>query len=98
MSKRVEYDIYESDYYYRINGYTFYFSSMFNRDRFITKFSKFVKEENNKIIVKYHVSIDLTEYLLIAFYKKIEKRGFRVLIHKNDDIISLEENYTFNVR
>lgn len=94
---KVIHDIKESDYYYKLNEYTFYFSSMFNRDRFITRFSKFVKEENNKLKVKYHVNIDLTSYLLIVFYKKIEKRGFKVLTYKNNDIIELKEDYIFKI-
>lgn len=94
---KVEYDLNESGYFYQIGYYIFYFSSAFNRDRFISRFPNFVKEETNKLRVKYHVNIDLTDYLQVVFYKKIEKRGFRVLTCRNNDIISLDEDYIFKI-
>ena len=93
--KKVVYDIYESDYYFKVDDLTFYFSSEFNRKRFTTKYINYVNEETYKIKAKYHVNIEISKYLLFAFYKKIEKRGFRVLTYKNDDIIELNEDYIF---
>ena len=55
-------------------------------------------EETNKIKAKYKVDINLTNYLLLAYYKKIEKRGFKVLTYDdNDVIIELSKDYTFRV-
>lgn len=97
MGKRVLYDINESNYTLKINDYTFYFSSEFNKMRFERNFDYFVIEEINKIRVKYKVNIDLYDYLLVVFYKKIEKRGFKVLTYKNNDIIELKEDYIFKI-
>ena len=97
MSKRVEYDINKSEYYTRVNDYRLYFSSNFNKKRFENNFCLFIEEENNKLKAKYKVNIDLYNYLLIVFYKKIEKRGFRVLTYKNNDIIELKEDYIFKI-
>ena len=96
--KRVEYDINKSEYYFRVNKLTFFFSSKFNKTRFENGFIDFVNEETNKIKAKYKVDINLTNYLLLAYYKKIEKRGFKVLTYDdNDVIIELSKDHTFRV-
>lgn len=96
--KRVEYDINKSEYYFRVNKLTLFFSSKFNKTRFENGFIEYVNEETNKIKAKYKVDINLTNYLLLAYYKKIEKRGFKVLTYDdNDVIIELSKDYTFRV-
>ena len=96
--KRVEYDINKSEYYFKVNKLTLFFSSKFNKTRFENGFIEYVSEETNKIKAKYKVDINLTNYLLLAYYKKIEKRGFKVLTYNdNDDIIELSKDYTFRV-
>ena len=96
--KRVEYDINKSEYYFKVNKLTFFFSSKFNKTRFENGFIDYVNEETNKIKAKYKVDINLTNYLLLAYYKKIEKRGFKVLTYDdNDDIIELSKDHTFRV-
>ena len=96
--KRVEYDINKSEYYFRVNKLTLFFSSKFNKTRFENGFIDYVNEETNKIKAKYKVDINLTNYLLLAYYKKIEKRGFKVLTYDdNDVIIELSKDYTFRV-
>ena len=96
--KRVEYDINKSEYYFKVNKLTFFFSSKFNKTRFENGFIEYVREETNKIKAKYKVDINLSNYLLLAYYKKIEKRGFKVLTYDdNDVIIELSKDYTFRV-
>lgn len=96
--KRVEYDINKSEYYFKVNKLTFFFSSKFNKTRFENGFIEYVNEETNKIKAKYKVDINLTNYLLLSYYKKIEKRGFKVLTYDdNDVIIELSKDHTFRV-
>ena len=96
--KRVEYDINKSEYYFKVNKLTLFFSSRFNKTRFENGFIEYVQEETNKIKAKYKVDINLTNYLLLAYYKKIEKRGFKVLTYDdNDVIIELSKDHTFRV-
>ena len=96
--KRVEYDINKSEYYFRVNKLTLFFSSKFNKTRFENGFIDYVNEETNKIKAKYKVNINLTNYLLLTYYKKIEKRGFKVLTYDdNDVIIELSKDHTFRV-
>lgn len=96
--KRVEYNINKSEYYFRVNKLTFFFSSKFNKSRFENGFIDYVNDETNKIKAKYKVNINLTDYLLLAYYKKIEKRGFKVLTYDdNDVIIELSKDHTFRI-
>lgn len=96
--KRVEYNINKSEYYFKVNKLTFFFSSKFNKTRFENGFIDYVNEETNKIKAKYKININLTNYLLLTYYKKIEKRGFKVLTYDdNDDIIELSKDHTFRV-
>lgn len=97
--KRVEYDINKSEYYFKINKLTFFFSSKFNKQRFETGFIDYVNDEMNKLKAKYKVNILISDYLLVAYYKKIEKRGFKILTYDdNNDIIELSKDYTFRIK
>lgn len=71
-------NIFESNYYYDYKSYRLYFSSLFNKARFIDRIEGYIQDENIKNTNKYGVKIDLTNYLIIVLYKKLEKRGFRV--------------------
>lgn len=72
-------DISKSNFKYDLyDELTFYFSSEFNKTRFIDGCDRYVEEETKKLESKYHVKFQLITELSIAFYKKIEKRGYRV--------------------
>ena len=75
-SEKVYYDLTESNEIVELLNTRFYFSSSFNKDRFLKGYESFIKEEEDKIIAKYQVSISIRFYLLIAYYIRIEKRGF----------------------
>lgn len=95
--KRVEYNLNNSEYELKIDDMTFIFSSEFNRTRFELNYRDYVEEENNKLSARYGINIDIEKYLLVAFYLKIEKRGFKVLTCKNNDIIELNRDYIFKL-
>ena len=84
-------NIFDSDYFYEFKGYKLYFSSLFNKARFIDRIEQYIFDENIKYTNKYGIKIDLTNYLILVLYKKIEKRGFRVYNY-NDELI---KNYEF---
>lgn len=86
-------DINDSTYSYDVGKITLYFSSNFNKERFIKGYQTFIKEENAKIENKYHVKILANYYLLISYYKRIEKRGFR--IENSITKARVNENLTF---
>lgn len=94
---RVEYDLNNSEYISKIHDYLYYFSSEFNLNRFNEGVYDFVKIETNKLKARYHVNINISDYLTLVFYKRIEKRGFKVLTYDtNNEIIELKEDYIFN--
>lgn len=80
MKAIVYQNIKETVFDYEIYDLCFHFSSLFNKNRFIQNVSSYVNIEGMKIINKYQLPIDLTKYLAIAFYKKIERRGFYISI------------------
>ena len=78
MKTVVYQNIKETVFDYEIYNLCFHFSSLFNEKRFKERVESYVNIEGMKIINKYQLQIDLKKYLAIAFYKKIEKRGFYV--------------------
>lgn len=96
---RVEYDINNSNYSRQVNNYVFYFSSEFNLNRFNDGYNNYAINETNKLVAKYHVPIDIYDYFVLAYYKKIEKRGFKVLTYDGDNgIIELTQDNVYTVR
>ena len=68
----------ESNEYVELLSCRFYFSSSFNKERFLSGYESYIKEEEDKIIAKYGILISIRFYLLMAYYLKIEKRGFYI--------------------
>ena len=89
-SEKIYYDLTESKEYVELLESKFYFSSSFNKDRFLNGYQEYIKEEEDKIIAKYGISISIRYYLLMAYYLKIEKRGFYITKLMKDMWIPLE--------
>lgn len=98
-SERVYHDLTESIEYVELLETRFYFSSSFNKERFLNGYENYIKEEEDKIIAKYGFSISLRYYLLMSYYIKIEKRGFYITKYSEAtqkyDIILNRDNITF---
>ena len=80
-------NIEESPIFYQYENFKFYFSSQLYRRNFKNRIEEYLKEETYKIMNRYKVLNDrffeiLKEVLLISYYKKIEKRGFRVYLNE----------------
>ena len=82
-------DINESNYKLEYDKLTFYFSSKFYQEKFIKEYSEFIKNETLKLQLKYKCNVMFDEIILLFLYKKIEKRGFRVLYNNKE----IKENY-----
>lgn len=78
----IEFNLKESEYKVIFNGFIFYFSSELYKNKFNNLIENFIELEEIKLKTKYKVKINLTNYLAIALYKRIEKRGFLI----KDDI------------
>ena len=85
-SEKIYYDLTESTEYVELLNTRFYFSSSFNKERFLSGYESYIKEEEDKIIAKYKINISIRFYLLLSYYLKIEKRGFYVVKDKNNII------------
>ena len=82
----------ESEYYCNLKGLTFYFSSKQYLEKFINNVENYINTETMKMKVKYNIIISLDLFFMLSFYKKIEKRGFRVYDHLNKKEIMCENN------
>ena len=85
-------DINESNYTFKYDKLVFYFSSKFYLEKFTREYSDFIKDETMKFKIKYKCNAYIDEMLLLLLYKKIEKRGFRVLYNDTN----IRENYMIN--
>lgn len=93
MKSIVYNNIENSTYFIDVGKLRIYFSSEFNKNRFLKNYKTYIDEENAKLENKYHVKIVANYYLLVAYYKKIEKRGFR--LENNITNARVNENLTF---
>lgn len=82
-------DINESKYTFKYDDLVFYFSSQFYQEKFERSYLQFLKDETMKLKIKFKCNIYCDEMILLLLYKKIEKRGFKVLYKNNE----LNENY-----
>ena len=85
-------DINESIYTFKYDDLVFYFSSQFYLEKFIKDHINFIRDETMKLKIKFKCNIYCDEMILLLLYKKIEKRGFKVLYKNNE----LNENYYIN--
>ena len=87
-SEKIFHDLTESNEFVELLQSRFYFSSSFNKERFLKGYQDYIKEEEDKIVAKYGIKISMRYYLLIAYYMKIEKRGFYIAKYS-----TLSQNY-----
>lgn len=85
-------DLKESDYKLNYNGLIYYFSSELYMNKFKNNVKQFIIEETAKIKAKYKINIYLDTMLTLSFYRKIEKRGFRVVYKENEKTIELTQD------
>lgn len=83
-------DINESDYIYELDGVAYYFSSEFNKNRFKDKVIDYVNNETMKLKNKYKVNCNFDLFFQLSFYKRIEKRGYKVVELSNNTRITKE--------
>ena len=87
-------DINESDIYCIYDNYKFYFNSNYIRNKFVKEVEKYIYLEEIKIKSKYKVEINLKNYLAVSYYKKIQKKGFRI---ENKETNKKIKNFDFKV-
>lgn len=86
----IELDLSKSNYKVHYHDLIFYFSSELYMAKFQNQLNEFTSIENIKINNKYKIIIDMKEYLAVALYKRIEKRGFLIKhLFKKDNITEM---------
>ena len=85
-------DLKESEYKINYNGLIYYFSSELYLNKFKSNIKQYIIEETAKIKAKYKINIYFDTMLTLSFYKKIEKRGFRVVYKENEKENEISEN------
>ena len=84
-------DLKESEYKLNYNGLIYYFSSELYMNKFKNNVKQFIVEETAKLKTKYKINIYFDTMLTISYYKKIEKRGFRIVYKINEKETELTE-------
>lgn len=90
----IELNLKESEYYCEMFGLRFYFSSVLYLDKFKTNVIDFINLETIRTKNRYQINLIINKCLAISYYKKIEKRGFRIVDIVNKKELS-QEMYVF---
>lgn len=69
----------ESTYIFKKCGLIFFFSSKFYLEKFKSNVENYVNNETLKLKNRYKGNINFNIYLSLAYYRKIEKRGYKVI-------------------
>lgn len=77
----IYHDINKSNYYFKYDNLTFYFSSLLYLNKFTKLYTSYIEEESIKLSNKFNMNINAKKFFLLSLYKSIEKRGFRVLFN-----------------
>lgn len=83
----------ESEYIFSYDNLTFVFSSKLYLNKFIGEYKEYLKDETARMESIYRCTFYADEMILINLYRKIEKRGFRVLYFNEP----LEEKLYYNI-
>lgn len=89
----VYYDLNLSTYKLNYKRFTFIFSSKFYINKFERDLKNYIDIEDKKLYSKYKIVVEADEYLALSLYKKIEKRGFKVLFLNQE----IKENESFSI-
>lgn len=83
----IYYDIDKSPYKYESVYFTFYFSSQFYLNKFKREVYDYIDLEQSKLQVKFKHLVSFERILILDYYSKVEKRGFKVYDKIEDKFI-----------
>lgn len=87
MKGIVYYDINKTAYNTTYEDFKLYFSSEANMRKFNTQVEDYIETQTFYLYDRYsHVINIFRDFFIIAFYKKIEKRGFKVIYKENIEL------------
>ena len=86
---KIYYEIEDSTYYADYKQFRFYFTSILYQEKFKYGVETYIHSEYAKLKFRYSINENQVEVetlkliLLLNYYKKLEKRGFRVYYNSN---------------
>ena len=80
----IYYNLKETPYVMAIGKIKFYFSSQFYLNKFYEGYKEYCVDEMSKFNYLYNCKINTLDLFLINYYKKIEKRGFRIILDNEE--------------
>lgn len=83
-ARGIYYNLNESDYIFEYNHFKFYFSSVLYLNKYKSLYQDYIEKETKKLNAYYKANINCEVMLLLTLYKKIEKRGFKVVYDNKD--------------
>lgn len=72
------YDLNKSPYKVKYNNITFYFSSVFYKQKFIDLIAENREKINNSISNRFVINVELNILADLVLYEKVEKRGYLI--------------------
>lgn len=87
-ARGIETDLSKSIYKSVYGEYVFTFSSKIYKLKFDGMLDNYIKEETTKIYKRYNINLKCDYFLAIALYNKIEKRGFRIVNKRTQEVIN----------
>ena len=90
----IELDLKESKFIVKVYNMTFYFSSELYMKKFAQTVENYAITENLKFQGKYGVNVEFKKLFAISYYKKLEKRGFRIVEDETKTVISPDINFS----
>lgn len=81
----VYYDLTESEFMVTASGITFFFSSASHMAKFQARIGSAITEFNDHILKRYAIRINARYAPALALYKKIETRGFFIVVYPHTE-------------
>lgn len=94
---KVFYDLTQSPYIAKFKNISFVFSSNFYKEKFEMKLQSFINSETSKLYAQYNTFLrikDLELFFAIVLYKRIEKRGLRIINSEGKDYIEYSNGFS----
>lgn len=84
------YDLKNSPYFIKLKECTLFFSSSYNKDRFLQREKEERSRINESLSNRFKTNINVDYLAFINLYASIEKRGFYILTKKKEEITCLK--------
>ena len=92
----IETDFSKTTFNIRIRHYTFYFSSRNNMERFADELGDRIDMLRDQYFEKFKLNTYLWAYWVVQWYRRVERRGFRIVDERNGDVMICPQEVEVN--